>query len=105
MAHTTMATERFMEGRSVITRPPMRYHGGKVEACARIIAHLPAHRVYCESFGGAVSVLLRKPRAYAEVYNDLNGDVVNLMRCLRGRGYGASLRRRCNGRSAQSRRV
>ena len=75
-----------MEGRSVITRPPMRYHGGKWKLAPWIIAHLPAHRVYCESFGGAASVLLRKPRAYAEVYNDLNGDVVNLMRCLREPG-------------------
>ena len=45
---TTMATERAMEGRSVITRPPMRYHGGKWKLAPWIIAHLPAHRVYCE---------------------------------------------------------
>lgn len=32
---------------------------------------------------GGGSVLLRKPRAYAEVYNDLDGEIVNLFRVLR----------------------
>jgi DNA adenine methylase len=48
-----------------------------------IISHFPLHGFYCEPFGGAASVLMQKTRARGEVYNDLDGDVVNVFRVLR----------------------
>lgn len=81
------------EGTPVPTRPALRWHGGKWRLAPWIIGHFPPHRIYVEPFGGAASVLMRKPRAYAEVYNDLDHEVLALFRILRDAEAAKVLRR------------
>lgn len=63
--------------------PALRYYGGKFRLGRWIAKHLPAHVVYVEPFGGAAGCLLRKEPSPIEVYNDLDGSVVNFWRVLR----------------------
>ena len=77
----------------MIHRPIMRYPGGKYSLAKWVLSHFPAHETYVELFGGAASVLMQKPRSLGEVYNDLNGEVVNVFRILRNREQAAELAR------------
>lgn len=65
-----------------ISTPVIRYHGGKFRLAPWVVEHFPPHTCYVESFGGAAGVLMHKTRSYAEVYNDVDGDIVNLFRVL-----------------------
>src|SRR5919204_6638148 len=65
------------------TRPALRWFGGKWRLAGWIISHFPPHAAYCEPYGGAASVLLRKPPARLETWNDLHGRLVNFFQVLR----------------------
>ena len=71
-------------GRTVnpVSRPALRYHGGKFRLAKWIMQFSPPHLIYTEAFGGAAGVLLQKPRCHGEVYNDLDEELVSFFRCL-----------------------
>lgn len=74
-----------------VTAPALRYHGAKFRLAPWIMSFFPVHTCYVEPFGGAAGVLLQKERVYAEVYNDLDGAVVNFFQVLRDEKLRAQL--------------
>lgn len=66
-------------------RPVLLYYGSKWRLAPWIISHFPAHDSYVEVCGGSGAVLLRKPPAALETFNDLDREVVNFFSVLRSR--------------------
>lgn len=63
----------------------MSWIGGKKALRDEIIARFPtSYKKYIEVFGGGGWVLFRKPpNGDVEIFNDFNGNLVNLYRCVR----------------------
>jgi DNA adenine methylase len=59
------------------------WYGGKYSHLDWLLPLLPPAHHYCEPFGGSAAVLLNRPPAPVETYNDLDGEVVNFFRVLR----------------------
>ncbi|GAB3380892.1 DNA adenine methylase [Spongiibacter taiwanensis] len=82
-----------MEELARVKSPVMRYHGGKFRLAPWVMSFFPKHHTYVEPFAGAAGVLLQKPRSISEVYNDLDGEVVNVFRVLQQPDTAAALER------------
>lgn len=66
-----------------VDRAPVRWYGGKGRMLAKLLPVVPEGGApYCEPYCGAASLFWRRPPAPVEVLNDLNGDLVNLFRCI-----------------------
>ena len=61
----------------------MKYPGSKWSIADWIIRFFPEHHSYIEPFFGSGAVLFNKPRSNIETVNDLDGNVVNLFKCIR----------------------
>jgi len=59
------------------------WYGGKYNHLDWLLPLLPETTHYCEPFGGSAAVLINRPPASVETYNDLDGEVVNFFRVLR----------------------
>jgi len=65
-------------------RSPIKWFGGKGSMTAKIVPLLNqiAHKYYTEPFGGGASVLLAKPPAQVETYNDLDSALYDFFMTL-----------------------
>lgn len=68
-----------------MTKSVFPFPGGKSYLAPWIIEHFPEHKCYVEVFGGSGAVLVNKPESHTEVYNDLDGDLVQFFKVLRER--------------------
>lgn len=64
-------------------RPVLKYPGSKWKMADWIISLMPPHKSYLEPFFGSGAVFFRKPPSRIETINDLDGEIVNLFRCIR----------------------
>ena len=60
----------------------LKYPGSKWGIAEWIISQFPKHHSYLEPFFGSGAVLFNKPRSNIETVNDLDGNVVNLFKCI-----------------------
>jgi DNA adenine methylase len=73
----------FAEEPIKINRSFLPIPGGKWYLSRHLLKMIPPHHTYVEVFGGGAVLLFRKPPSPAEVYNDIDGDLVNLFRVVR----------------------
>lgn len=64
-------------------KAPICWLGGKSRLRNKIIQCLPEHTCYVEVFGGAGWVLFGKEPSKVEVYNDIDGELVNFFRVIK----------------------
>ncbi len=70
----------------------LKYSGSKWRIAKRLVELIPPHHSYVEPYFGSGAVLFNKPPSRIETVNDLDGDVVNLFRCIQeDSGYLARL--------------
>lgn len=61
----------------------INWFGGKYYLANDIIAKFPKHKVYCEVFGGAAHILLKKQPSKVDIYNDINEGLYTFFKVLR----------------------
>ena len=63
----------------------IQYIGSKEKITPWIMKHVPEHKIFVDVFGGSGAVILNKPKSKIEIYNDIDGNLVNLFEVIRTR--------------------
>ena len=61
----------------------LKWPGTKWSIADQIINLMPQHKIYLEPFFGSGAIFFSKKPVNVEVLNDLDGDIVNLFKCIR----------------------
>ena len=61
----------------------LKWPGAKWSIADKIVQLLPQHKIYLEPFFGSGAVFFSKAPCNTEIINDLDGDIVNLFKCIR----------------------
>lgn len=63
------------------------WYGGKYSHLDFILPHIPHDaRHFCDAYGGSAAVLINRPPAPVETYNDIDSELVNFFATLRNQG-------------------
>jgi site-specific DNA-adenine methylase len=79
----SLKTSGIAEGLDVPLGQFFPYLGAKTAMIPFLLKAIPPHTRYVEAFGGSAELLLAKPPSRQEVYNDVNGYLVNLFMQVR----------------------
>lgn len=61
----------------------LKWPGTKWSIANKIVELMPEHKIYVEAFFGSGAAFFTKSPCNTEVLNDLDGEVVNLFKCIR----------------------
>lgn len=64
-------------------KPVLKYPGSKWRLADWIVSLMPPHKSYLEPFFGSGAVFFKKSPSRIETINDLDGEIINLFRCIR----------------------
>lgn len=79
-----------------MVEPVFGWYGGKATMAPWIETFFPKHTVYVEMFGGSGAVLLYKQPSKVEVYNDVDGGLVNFYKVMQNEVMAMALAGRLN---------
>jgi len=70
-------------GETKFMNSPIKWVGGKRNIKKTLVKMLHEHMQYVEVFGGAGWVLLEKEKSKLEIFNDINGDLINFYKVVK----------------------
>lgn len=70
---------------SELIRPPFSYIGAKTKLLEWLYSFFPPHSTFVDVFGGSGVVTFNKSPSCTEIYNDINGRIVNFYKVIRNK--------------------